>query len=66
MQQIKQSLYSREVRSVWVSKKRWKALVKRVAALEKQIQSQPLEIISAIYGIRNEQMKKGIKRGERR
>lgn len=35
-------------------------LEKRVAALEKQIQSQPLEIISAIYGIKNEQMKKAI------
>lgn len=43
---------------MWISKKRWRALVKRVAALEKQIQDQPLEIIRAIYGIKNEQMKK--------
>lgn len=43
---------------VWVSKKRWEVLEREVADLEKKVQSQPLEIISAIYGIRNEQMKK--------
>ena len=33
---------------VWVSKKKWKELEKRVADLEGQVQSQPQEIIDAI------------------
>lgn len=33
---------------VWVSKKKWEELEKRVADLEGQVQSQPQEIIDAI------------------
>ena len=33
---------------VWVSKKKWEELEKRVAVLEGQVQSQPQEIIDAI------------------
>ena len=43
---------------MWISKKKWQALVKRVADLEKKVQDQPLEIISTLCGIRAEQMKK--------
>lgn len=43
---------------MFVSKKRWKTLEKKVADLEKQVQSQPMEIISALRGYRNEQMSK--------
>lgn len=48
----------REVRETFITKKRWEALEKRVADLEKQVQSQPLEIIRALHGHRNEQMSK--------
>lgn len=43
---------------MWISKKQWQALEKRIADLEKRIQDQPLEIINALCGRRNEQMKK--------
>lgn len=43
---------------MFISKKRWYALEKRLADLEKKIQNQPLEIISALQGQRNEQMSK--------
>ena len=43
---------------MWISKKEWQQMEKRVADLEKRVQDQPLEIISAINGIKNEQMKK--------
>ena len=33
---------------MWVSKKKWEELEKRVAVLEGQVQSQPQEIIDAI------------------
>ena len=33
---------------MWVSKKKWEELEKRVADLEGQVQSQPQEIIDAI------------------
>ena len=33
---------------MWISKKKWRALEKRVADLEGQVQSQPQEIIDAI------------------
>lgn len=36
----------REMRKVWISKKRWKALEKRVTDLEKRTQDQPLEKIA--------------------
>ncbi len=48
----------REVRKILVSKKRFEALEKKVADLEKQVQSQPLEIINALCGLRNDQMSK--------
>jgi len=31
---------------VWISKKKWKQLEKRIADLEKKVQDQPKEIIS--------------------
>lgn len=34
------------MRKVWISKKRWKALEKRVTDLEKRTQDQPLEKIA--------------------
>lgn len=43
---------------MFVSKKRWYALEKRLADLEKKVQNQPLEIISALQGHRNKQMSK--------
>lgn len=43
---------------MWVSKKQWQELEKRVADLEKRVQSQPLEIISALCGHQNKQMSK--------
>ena len=33
---------------VWISKKKWVALEKRVADLEKEVQSQPDQILSSI------------------
>ncbi len=39
-------------------KKEIKLLKKKVADLEKRVQDQPLEIIRAVYGIRNELMAK--------
>ena len=44
--------------NMFISKKRWYALEKRLANLEKKVQNQPLEIISALQGHRNEQMSK--------
>ena len=44
--------------NVWISKSKWQALEKRVTDLEKEVQSQPLEIISALMGIRQEEMTK--------
>lgn len=41
-----------------LSKKKWKKLKKRITKLEKAVQNQPLDIISAIYGIRRENMMK--------
>lgn len=38
----------RRVSVVWISKKKWRALEKRVADLEVQVQRQPQEIIDAI------------------
>lgn len=43
---------------MWISKKRWNDLEKKVTDIEKRVQSQPLEIISALCGAKNEQMRK--------
>lgn len=43
---------------MWIPKKQWKAMEKRVADLEKRVQDQPLEIISALHGHRAEQLAK--------
>lgn len=43
---------------MWISKKRLDALEKKVDDLEKQVQSQPLEIIRTLYGQRNIQLTK--------
>lgn len=46
---------------MWISKKKWKDLEKRVADLEGQIQSQPQEIIDAIAERLLNQMTKSIR-----
>ena len=43
---------------MFISKKRWYTLEKRLANLEEKVLNQPLEIISALQGRRNEQMSK--------
>lgn len=45
---------------VWISKKKWKQLEKRIADLEKKIQDQPKEIISIISQQQERQMAKSI------
>lgn len=51
----------KEVREMWVSKKKWQALEKRVADLEGQAQSQPQEIINVISQQLRAQMSKSIR-----
>lgn len=43
---------------MWITKKRWSALEKRLADLEKKVQNQPLEIINALQGHRNKLLSK--------
>lgn len=43
---------------MWISQKRFEALEKRVADLEKQVQSQPLEIIKALTACRYKELTK--------
>lgn len=55
---LKREMYLGGGENMFVSKKRWYALEKRLADLEKKVQNQPLEIISALQGYRNKQMSK--------
>lgn len=43
---------------MFISKKRWEELEKKVADLEKKVQDQPLEIISTLCVLRDKQMRK--------
>lgn len=43
---------------MWISRKRWQSLEKRVADLEVQVQSQPKEILNTIPQQLRNQMKK--------
>lgn len=45
-------------RGMWISKKKWQAMEKRVADLEGQVQSQPKEILNTISQQLRNQMKK--------
>lgn len=52
---------------MWISKSKWRTLEKRIADLEKEVQSQPLEIVSALMGMRREELfKSGGTRHRRR
>lgn len=53
--------YRREAREMWISKKKWQALEKRVADIEGQVQSQPQEIINVISQQLRLQMSKSIR-----
>lgn len=46
------------VEIMWISKKKWENIEKRITDLEKQVQRQPSEIFSVLVGIYHEQMKK--------
>lgn len=48
------------MREMWISKKKWLDLEKRVAALEKKNEEQPREIISELAKQLNEEMSKSI------
>ena len=41
---------------MWVSKKKWESMEKRMADIEKQVQQQPLEIFSVLCGHWHKQM----------
>ena len=41
---------------MWVSKKKWKSMEKRIADIEKQVQQQPLEIFRILCGQWHKQM----------
>ena len=43
---------------MWVSKKKWESMEKRMADIEKQVQQQPLEIFSILCGQWHKQMTK--------
>ena len=43
---------------MWISKKRWESMEKRMADIEKQVQQQPLEIFSILCGHWHKQMTK--------
>lgn len=43
---------------MWISKRRWENLEKRVADLEKEVQSQPEKIMQAVQNQLNNQMTK--------
>ena len=43
---------------MWISKRRWENLEKRVADLEKEVQSQPEKIMQAVQSQLNNQMTK--------
>ena len=55
---IKKLLEKKGVREVWISRKKWSSLVKRVAALEKKNEEQPEKIALAITMQSNEEMSK--------
>lgn len=42
---------------MWVSKKKWESMEKRMADIEKQVQQQPLEIFSILCGHWHKRMK---------
>lgn len=50
---------------MWITKKKWKALEKRIADLEGQVQSQPDVIIEAISKQLSTQMAKSMRRWEK-
>ena len=58
MQQKRENVKFGRRMKMRLSKKKWKKLKKRITKLEKAVQNQPLDIISAIYGIRRENMMK--------
>ena len=41
---------------MWVSKKKWESMEKRMADIEKQVQQQPLEIFRILCGQWHKQM----------
>lgn len=43
---------------MWISKRRWENLEKRVADLEKEVQNQPEKIMQAVQNQLNNQMTK--------
>lgn len=50
---------------MWISRKMWTGLEKRVADLEEQVQSQPEKIIKAISDNLEHQMTKSVSRHHR-
>lgn len=46
------------MRPMWISKKKWRVLEKRVADLEKEVQNQPEKIMQAMQNQLNNQMTK--------
>lgn len=51
---------------MWVSRKKWEALEKKVADLEKEVRSQPLEIIRTLSGLRYREMTKSSPRRQKK
>lgn len=43
---------------MWISKKKWENIEKRIADIEKQVQRQPLEIFSILCGRWHKRMTK--------
>lgn len=43
---------------MWISRKKWEAMEKRMTDIEKQIQRQPLETISILCGYWHKEMTK--------
>ena len=51
---------------MFISRKRWKRLEKRIADLEKKVQDQPLKIIEALTASRYKELTKSSPRHQRK